>query len=338
LGVLRQHRRVVPVISVAAFGIPALLGVASVYLFEGWYRTVGEQHAGDAPFTLFMAIAVSITAVPVLASIIRERGLATAVPGVLAMASAALIDAFGWLLLLGVLIIASAATAGHRPWDITLLLLAVYVAVALLVIRPVLPKLLHRRHAVAANNAPIAVALAMGSAWATAALGLHVIFGAFLAGVIMPRRPDGGPDADLLRPVLDAGRLLLPVFFIVSGLSVNIGILHTRDFELLAVICTLAIAGKVGAAILAGWLAKTDRRDSLVVGVLLNARGLTELIALNVGLQAGIIHQRLYTIMVLMALVMTAITGPLLSTVNWLKVPRPMTPTYLPATEASEVP
>jgi len=337
LRVIGRQRRTVPVISVAAFVIPAALGIMSVFLFERYFRAIGEPRANSVQFILFMAVAVSITAVPVLASIIRERGLMTAVPAVMAMASAALIDALGWLLLAGVLVMASGTSSGRRPWDITVFLLAAYVAVALMVVRPALRKLLHRRHAVLANNVPIAVAFAMGSAWVTATLGLHVIFGAFLAGVIMPRQPDGIPDIDLLRPILGAGRLLLPVFFIVSGLSVNIGMLRAKDFALLGLICAVAIVGKVGAGFLAGAVTGMGRRDSLVVGVLLNARGLTELIALNVGLQAGIIHQRLYSVMVLMALVMTVITGPLLSVVYSPRLSRAGTPALVTDAGASEV-
>ena len=151
----------------------------------------------------------------------------------------------------------------------------------------------------------------MGSAWATAALGLHVIFGAFFAGLMMPRQPDGVPDADLLRSIHDVGRVFLPVFFVVSGLSVNISALRTQDFALFGVICAIAVAGKTGAGFLAARLTGMPAHHSAVVGILLNTRGLTELIALNTGLQTGIIHQRLYTILVLMALVTTVATGPL---------------------------
>jgi Kef-type K+ transport system membrane component KefB len=196
------------------------------------------------------------------------------------------------------------------------LLLVGYITVTLFIVRPALRLWLRRPHAVLADKVPVAVVVAMGSAWVSAALGLHVIFGAFFAGVMMPRPDNDAPDADILRPVLEAGRLLLPVFFVVSGLSVNVGALRAQDLALFGVVCAIAISGKAGVGFLAAWATGMGKRDSSVVGVLLNTRGLTELIALNVGLQAGIIHPRLYTILVLMALAMTAATGPLLTLIG----------------------
>ena len=314
--VLRQFRKSVSVLSVTTFVIPMSLGVASAYAFASWYRAAGEPHVDTAAFILFIGIAVSITAVPVLASITAERGIAAAVPGVTALAAAGVIDILGWLTLAGVLVVASASTTAHRPWPITVLLLAGYIAVALILVRPALRWWLQRPNAVVADKVPVAVVIAMGSAWVTAALGLHVIFGAFFAGVMMPRQRGEVPDADILGPVLAAGRLLLPVFFVVSGLSVNIGALRGQDFALLGVLCVIAVLGKALAGYLAARVTGMSKRDSSVVGILLNTRGLTELIALNVGLQAGIIHQRLYTILVLMALVMTATTGPVLALIG----------------------
>ena len=314
--VLRQFRKSVSVLSVTTFVIPMSLGVASAYAFASWYRAAGEPHVDTAAFILFIGIAVSITAVPVLASITAERGIAAAVPGVTALAAAGVIDILGWLTLAGVLVVASASTTAHRPWPITVLLLAGYIAVALILVRPALRWWLQRPNAVVADKVPVAVVIAMGSAWVTAALGLHVIFGAFFAGVMMPRQRGDVPDADILGPVLAAGRLLLPVFFVVSGLSVNIGALRGQDFALLGVLCVIAVLGKALAGYLAARVTGMSKRDSSVVGILLNTRGLTELIALNVGLQAGIIHQRLYTILVLMALVMTATTGPVLALIG----------------------
>jgi Kef-type K+ transport system membrane component KefB len=316
LRMLRKYRRTVSVLSISTFAVPLLLGVASVYVFASWYRAVGEPHAGTAKFILFMGVAVSITAVPVLASITGERGIAATAPGATAMTSAALIDALGWLALAGVLVVASASSSAFRPWTPTVLLLVGYITVTLFIVRPALRLWLRRPHAVLADQVPVAVVVAMGSAWVSAALGLHVIFGAFFAGVMMPRPDNDAPDADILRPVLEAGRLLLPVFFVVSGLSVNVGALRAQDFALFGVVCAIAISGKAGVGFLAAWATGMGKRDSSVVGVLLNTRGLTELIALNVGLQAGIIHPRLYTILVLMALAMTAATGPLLTLIG----------------------
>lgn len=310
---LRRLRGTVSAVSAAGFVVPMLLGIGSAWAFGNWYRAAGESGARSGSFMIFMGVAVSITAVPVLASIIRERGIAQTPAGVTAMTSAALIDALGWLALAGVLLMAAASSSSHRPWPVTVLLLIVYVFAMAFPVRRALTYWVNRRDAVLADKVPVAAAVAMGSAWATAALGLHVIFGAFLAGLIMPRLANGQPDADLLRPIQDIGRLLLPVFFVVSGLSANVALLRASDFALFGVICLIAIVGKIGAGLFAARATKMSLPDSAAVGVLLNTRGLTELIALNVALQAAIIHQRLYTILVLMALLTTAVTSPLLT-------------------------
>lgn len=314
LRVLRTRRGAIPVIAAATFIVPALLGAGSAYAFESVFAKLGEPGAGRPTFLLFMGVAVSITAVPVLASIVGERGIGATVPGVTALAAAALIDAVGWLVLAWVLLLASASSAGHRAWPVTGALLACYVLAGVFVVRPLLRKWLLRRNSVLGNYVPVAVVLAMGSAWATAALGLHVIFGAFFAGLIMPRRDDGVTDVRLIQPVSQAGHLLLPVFFMVAGLSVNVStVMSTSNFEVLAIVLVVAVLGKLGAGFVASRAVRLGIRESAVVGVLLNTRGLTELIALNIGLAAGIIHQGLYTVLVLMALLTTIATGPLLS-------------------------
>lgn len=309
----RQSRAAVPAIALSTFLIPMALGVASVVLFRGSYLRVGESHAGTAGFDLFIGIAFSITAVPVLARIVAERGMTAMSPAVTALASSAVVDVLSWLALGGVLILASVSSASGRPWHETLLLLGVYLIVMAVVERVLLPRWWGRRSAVISSKVPVAVAIAMGSAWATSTLGLHVIFGAFFAGLLMPRLADGTMDIELFRPIEETGRLLLPVFFIVSGLSANIGALHAQDLLLLVLILILAAVGKVLTGYCAARFSHMNGHDSLVVGILLNTRGLTELIVLNAGLQFGLLHQRLYTLLVIMALVTTTATSPLLS-------------------------
>jgi Kef-type K+ transport system membrane component KefB len=313
LRVLRRQRAAVPVIAAVTFVVPVLLGMMTARMFEPLYRRIGEPDSAKPEFILFIGVAVSITAVPVLASIVSERGIGATVPSVTALASAALIDVVGWLMLAGVLVFASVSLHGSHTWVRTVPELACYVAIGLVVVRPLLRKLLLRPTAVPGGYVPVAVAVAMASAWATAALGLHVIFGAFFAGVLMPRQENGEPSADVTGPMLQAGRLLLPIFFMVAGLSVNIGSLRGNDFTVLGIVVVVAVLGKLGAGFLASRCTGFGTRDSMVIGTLLNTRGLTELIALNIGLSAGIIHQELYTVLVLMALLTTMATGPLLS-------------------------
>jgi Kef-type K+ transport system membrane component KefB len=312
LRALRRQRQVVPIVALMAFTVPMLLGGGSALAFGSMYSPGSGTVHRDA-FVLFIAVAMSITAVPVLASIIAERGVAGSRPGVVAMTSAGMIDAIGWLALLVVLLIGGASSAGNRSLPITLALFGGYVLVMVYGVRPALRRWLCRPGALVRRDVPMIVAVAMTSAWATSALGLHVIFGAFLAGLIMPRTLDGAPDAKLVRPLQETGNLLLPMFFVVAGHPVDIGRLQTQDCALLGIVCTIAIVGKIGGGTLGARLGGMTRRDATVVGVLLNTRGLTELIALNIGLQAGIIDRRLYTILVIMALLTTVLTGPLLS-------------------------
>ncbi|MFG2357682.1 cation:proton antiporter [Streptomyces sp. NPDC048521] len=308
---LLRGRGAVTAVSLGGFAIPMLLGAGVVLLFPGGFSSANGGHPVDATFTLYMAVALSITAVPVLASIIRDQGLAGSGPGTIAMASAGVIDALSWPVLAVVLV--GGAHGSAQTWTVRVALLAVYVLVMIFAVRPLLMWWMYRPGALMTNHVPIAVAVALGSAGVTSALGLHVIFGALLAGIIMPRQPDGVPDNQLLRPLQETGGLLLPVFFTISGTAVELGGLRASDLLLLTVICAAAIVGKVAAGSLSARVARMPWRDSLVIGVLLNTRGLTELIVLDVGLQAGVIGPRLYALLVVMALLTTAASGPLLA-------------------------
>jgi Kef-type K+ transport system membrane component KefB len=156
----------------------------------------------------------------------------------------------------------------------------------------------------------------MGNAYVTTKLGLHPIFGGFLAGLVMSRVGGRGQDPDVLRAMEGASNLLLPLFFVTTGLSLNVGSLHAADLRLLALIIAIACIGKVASGYAAARLGGLPRAEARTVAVLVNTRGLTELIALNIGLQAGIIDKRLFTILVIMAVLTTMATGPLLTLVG----------------------
>jgi Kef-type K+ transport system membrane component KefB len=309
LRLLRQRHRVVSTVALAGLLIPALLGAGSAFAFGPVYRAVGGG-TGHAPasFVVFVAVALTITAVPVLASILAERDLIGTFAGVVAMTSAAIIDVAGWLALVAALLTTSDAGPG---WLLTLLLFAGYLLAMLLLVRPALRWSVKSRLGGSAAAPSLVMALALGSAFVTARLGLHVIFGALLAGMVMPRDPTGSPYIRLLRPMREFGALLLPVFFVVAGLSVDLVGLGAAGLLLFVLVCLTAMVSKIGAGGLAARISGLSWRDSVLVGVLLNTRGLTELIVLNVGLTAGIINDRLYTVFVLMALVTTVVTSPL---------------------------
>lgn len=307
-GSLRGHGRTVPLIAFGALAVPMLGGASSAVLFRSGFAALGERPAGHS-FVLFMGVATSITALPVLASIVRERGLAGTVPGIISEASAGVMDVGAWLVLAAALI-----GTGHSAtfsWPVTLVLTACFVAVMLLLVRPALAWWGNRSKSVLSSPLPTAFVLAMGSAWITASLGLHPVFGGFLAGLAM--RGEREPDPDVLQSMEQAGTMLLPLFFVVTGLSLNVGALRGDGLELLAVILLVSCAGKLGAAYGFSRFSGLESRQAATVAVLLNTRGLTELIALNVGLADGIISRGLFTVLVLMALITTLLTGPLLT-------------------------
>lgn len=223
----------------------------------------------------------------------------------------------GWTVLVGTLL--DADVPGGLSWQMRLLLVVLFTAVMLLAARPLLRRLLWRPQVDPSVRLAVLVGFAFASAWVTNALGLHVIFGALLAGAVTPRERGGTLDSDLVRPLHDIGLLLLPFFFVVSGKSVSIGAIDSRGVVAMLVVTSLAVTTKmVGGLVAARW-SGLDRHDARMVGTLLNTRGLTELIALNAGLQAGLLGGQLYTALVLMALITTLITQPLLVVVRRLR-------------------
>jgi Kef-type K+ transport system membrane component KefB len=262
---------------------------------------------------MYMAVAVSITALPVLAAIVRERGAAGTRAGTVAIAAASLMDVAAWLVLAAVLTDAGHAT--RWSWPVALALLAGFAAFLLGVLRPVLRWWLERPATLLSNPVPVALVLALGSAWVTESLGLHAVFGGFLAGLAMPRR-NGVPDADVLGPMEQTSGALLPLFFATTGLSVDVAAVGADGLGLLGVVVLVAVAGKIAPVYGVSRLRGLDARQSALVAVMVNTRGLTELIALDVGRSAGLIGEQTYAVLVLMALITTLMTGPLIQWVG----------------------
>ncbi|MEV0320299.1 cation:proton antiporter [Streptomyces sp. NPDC050658] len=307
---LRQGGRATAAVALCAFLVPAGLGAGAAGVFDGAFSAVQPHQADGRAFVLFMAVATSVTALPVLAAIVRERGLAGTPAGTVATTAAGLMDVVAWLVLAAALTGTGHATG--LSWPVTLLLIALFTAAMFLLVRPLLTRWLDRSQVLRSNQLTLALGLALGSAWVTAELGLHPVFGGLLAGITMPRR-NGVPDADVLRPMEQTADLLLPLFFVTTGLSFNIGSLDGNGGALLALILAVATLGKLGPAYAASRISGLDPHQSAVVAALVNTRGLTELIVLNVALDAEIIGPQLFTVLVLMALVTTFMTGPLLS-------------------------
>jgi Kef-type K+ transport system membrane component KefB len=301
----RHEKRGVPVsLSLATTLVPFGLGAAlAVHL-------AGDRSGGHrAAFILFLGAAMAVTAFPVLARILFDRGMHGTVLGTWALASAAICDVLSWSLL------AVATTlAGHHRQSAWFVLLAVpYALLVLVVVRPWLRRLLPR---IRRNETVLASALtgALLSGAVTEWLGLHFIFGAFLFGLAMPRGRQAAVRADLVRSVGQQTLvLLLPIYFVTAGLRVDLSRLGSSALRELALILLVASGGKVAAAVAAARLSGVDMRGSVVLAVLMNTRGLTEIVILTVGLDLGILRPELYSLMVIMALTTTAVTGPLLS-------------------------
>jgi Kef-type K+ transport system membrane component KefB len=317
LKILGDRARSAVTVAVASFVVPMAVGSGCALLFREQLRDLGMPRHIGAPTVVFAGVALSITAVPVLTAIVRENGLARTVPGVVAVSAAGLLDVVGWTVLAGVLL-HSGGGVGTLDWQWRVVLAVGFVALMLVAARPVLRGLLWRTRMDPSLRLALLIGFALGSAWVTHALGLHVIFGALLAGVVVPREDGGTLDPDLVRPLHEVGSLLLPFFFVVSGQSVTLDGLNVTGWVVLAVVTVLAVTTKTASGTLAARLGGLDRDDARTVGVLMSTRGLTELIALNAGFEAGLVSRSLYSVLVFMALATTLLTQPLLILVGAL--------------------
>ena len=302
------------VMSHAGMAMPMLGGgVLAIFL----YHDYSPADITFAQFTLFFACAMSVTAFPVLARILAERNLSATTLGATAMACASMADVTAW----GLLAIALALErgTGNVPtvlWH-TLLGVAVFLSIMFFIIRPALAclwrKAVARDGTLMHDELTLIVLVILVSALATEWINIHAIFGAFVAGVIMPR--DGRLQSAMrtrLEDILIV--LLLPLFFAFTGLRTNVGLLDTPDdwcFALL--IMVVAVAGKLGGSAVAARVSGIGWREAGALGVLMNARGLMELVLLTIGLQDGVITPALFTMMVIMAVVTTMMTVPLLA-------------------------
>ncbi|MFD0317858.1 cation:proton antiporter [Streptomyces flavalbus] len=318
LRLLGDRARTAVGVALAAFLVPMAVGGGCALLFSDWLHGLGMPRELSPSMVVFAGVALSITAVPVLTAIVRENGLAPTVPGVVAVSAAGLLDVIGWTVLAGTLLDGGGGEGEGLGWAARAGLAAGFTALMLLLARPVLRWLLWRPRVDPSLRLALLIGFALGSAWVTHSLGLHVIFGALLAGVVTPREQGGTLDPDLVRPLHEVGQLLLPFFFVLSGQSVVLTGIDGAGWATLAVVTVLAVVTKVGSGTAAARLGGLDRHDARTVGVLLSARGLTELIALNAGLHAGLLSTPLYTVLVFMALTTTLLTQPLLHLVRHL--------------------
>lgn len=311
LDALRHRAHSAVVVSHASIVVPYFLGVAISLLL---YRDFAPPGVRFAPFALFLGVAMSITAFPVLARILEDRGLSRTALGTTAITCAAVDDATAWTLL--AIVVAGIGASGAASGVATIALSLAFVGAMLRIVGPLVRRLLERA---AEREEPGKTAVAgvlmflFASALTTELIGIHALFGAFLAGVVMPRVPRFraylGERLEYFSSVF-----LLPLFFAFTGLRTQIGLLDDAgSWVACGAIILVATVGKLGGTMVAARVTGMTWIDSFSLGALMNTRGLVELIALNLGYEHGILSPRIFAMMVLMALVTTFATGPLLS-------------------------
>lgn len=314
LSVLKKKVNQTLFISHASILLPFFLGMLLSYFI---YTKYAGGEVSYIAFSLFIGISMSITAFPVLARILQERGLLKSHLGTVAIASAANDDITAWCLLAAVIAIAKAGTFISALY--TILLALFYVLIMLLLVKPFMKKIgeIYTRKEVM-NKPFIAFIFAVltCSSIVTQIIGIHALFGAFLAGVVMS--PNMRFRKIISEKIEDVALvLLLPLFFVFTGLRTEIGLLNTPEHWLMCTVFTLvAIVGKFGGGAISSKLAGENWKDSLSIGVLMNTRGLMELVVLNIGYDMGILPPSIFVILVIMALVTTFMTSPLLTLID----------------------
>ncbi|MET7763956.1 cation:proton antiporter [Streptomyces sp. NPDC005355] len=308
LGRLRGRGRSIGVMAGLSMAVPLVLGAGAAVLLAGRYADAGRS---TTAFVLFLSTAFAITAFPVLARIIKDSGLTGTRVGSTAMACAAVGDVLAWCVL--VLVVAISESGSPGDFFTVVGLSAAYGLVAFAV-RPLLRFLVGRSRQGASGANPL-VLIASGvflSAWVTSWIGIHAIFGAFAFGLMMPRETRGELHRRVAAPLTGIVTVLLPVFFIVTGLSVNVGVLGPAGLTYLGLILVVAVLGKYAGTVLPARMSGMSWREAGAFGTLMNTRGLTEIVILDIGRQLGVIDTEMFTMMVIMALVTTAMAGPLL--------------------------
>jgi Kef-type K+ transport system membrane component KefB len=303
------------IISQVSIIFPFFLGTCvSYYTFQ----ELASKNISFLSFALFMGISMSITAFPVLARIIKERGLTKTPLGVLAITCAAVDDVTAWCLLAAAIAIVKAGSIASSLFTIGLAI--AYIAFMLFIIKPWLQRMSDKRmktEKVDKTVIGISFFLLLLSAYFTEIIGIHALFGSFIAGVVMPNNirfkeilTDKVEDVSTI--------LLLPIFFAFTGLRTQIGLLNEGHLWLYCIlIISVAIIGKLAGSAFTARIIGRTWQDSLSIGALMNTRGLMELIVLNIGYDLGVFGPEIFSILVLMALFTTFMTGPLLDVVNF---------------------
>jgi Kef-type K+ transport system membrane component KefB len=298
----------------ASIAVPFALGVTLALFLQSRFAPPGVPFL---VFALFLGAAMSVTAFPVLARILAERGMVRTPLGALATSAAAVDDVTAWTILAGIMMIVRASDEATLLWP--LFVLGSFITVVYLVRRPLrraVTATYERRGRLTHGLGATLVGLALAGAAITEAAGVHALFGAFFMGLVLSSE----------RPVAEAARarledplvlVLLPLYFAFTGMRTNLGLLwEEASLGWAVVILAVAVAGKFGGSALAAYLSGRPGREALALGTLMNTRGLMELVILNIGLDLGVLTPALYSMMVLMAFATTVMTSPLLDSLK----------------------
>jgi Kef-type K+ transport system membrane component KefB len=311
LGLVRRQTGVAARASVGGVVLPFALGAT---LGWWWYPTFGPAGVDALPFVLFMGAVMSVTAFPVLARIVTERGLSRTPLGGVAMATAALTDVIGWLL-----VVFATSAAGAHGWAeaaARAVSVSLFLAAMILGVRPMLDRLARRfvrTDRLTSGGLAATLVMLMAVSFLAEKVGLHAMLGAFLFGAIVPIR--GALVSAVTSRIEEIVVVLfLPVFFAVTGLKTDLLSAFTGDLVgVTALIIAAAMFGKIVGTTLPGWASGLGARDALTLGVLLDTRGLMEIVVLNIGRELGVLPDTLYAPLVVMALVTTFLTSPIVA-------------------------
>jgi Kef-type K+ transport system membrane component KefB len=316
LKLLRNTAGTAVLVSHASIIFPYLLGVVlSLFL----YAEFAPPNIGFLPFALFMGISMSITAFPVLARILQERGLTRTPLGTMSLTCGAIDDVTAWAMLAAVIAIVKSGSAAGAV--LTIGLTIIYLLVMLLVVQPVLiriGKIYIAKETINKTLVALIFVMLLISAYITESIGVHALFGAFVAGLIMPHNLDF--KKNLVEKIEDVSLVLfLPLFFAFTGLRTQIGLLNSfHHWEIFFLVLMVAITGKFGGSMLAAKFGGLSWKQSLSIGALMNTRGLIELIVLNIGYELGILSPQIFAILVLMAVITTFMTNPSLQFIDYI--------------------
>ena len=316
LEALKNKAKSAFIISVSSIIVPFIAGIVLAYFL---FSTFSIPQTPFSVFALFMGISLSITAFPVLARIVKARGMQKTDLGTLALSAAAIADEIAWCLL--ALIIALTRAGNFSMGLFTIFSATIYILIMFFVVRPVIDKIISRireAHYGDQNIILLSFILLLLSAFLAETIGIHMLFGAFLAGVIIPQNQK--LKFALTSKLEDVSELfLLPIFFAFTGLRLQINLLNAPHLWVIcAIVIAVAIIGKFAGTAIPAKLVGMNWKDSFSLGAFMNTRGLMELVVLNIGYELHILSPELFAILVIMAILTTILTSPLLDLIEYL--------------------